>query len=71
MREVSAAIDEGIGPYMESITPRYYVMLMTMSSAELGRAFKSAIRDALYEQACQDSTMFVVKAVRFVVRHYP
>lgn len=49
-RGLSAAIDEGLRPHIDAMTPRRYVMLMTMSSAELGRAFKNAIRDELYER---------------------
>lgn len=47
---LNAAIDEGLRPHIEAMTPRCYVMLMTMSSVELGRAFKEAIRDELYER---------------------
>lgn len=43
------AIDAGLEPVIDVITPRAFVALMTMSSAELGRAFKRALRDELYE----------------------
>lgn len=49
-RALSAAIDEGLRPHIDAMTPRYYVMVMTMASAELGRALKDAIRDELYER---------------------
>ena len=35
---------------IDVITPRRYVALMNMSSAELGRALKDAVRDELYER---------------------
>ncbi|TFE42395.1 hypothetical protein E2553_36080 [Paraburkholderia dipogonis] len=43
------AIDAGLEPIIDVITPRAFVAVMTMSSAELGRAFKRALRDELYE----------------------
>lgn len=49
-RELSEAIAEGLRPLIHAMTPRCYVMLMTMASAELGRALKDAIRDELYER---------------------
>lgn len=49
-RGLNAAIDEGLRPHIDAMTPRCYVMLMTMASAELGRALKGAIRDELYER---------------------
>lgn len=49
-RELNAAIDECLRLRIDAITPRHYVMLMTMSSSELGRAFKNAIRDELYDR---------------------
>lgn len=49
-RELNAAIDEGLRPNIYAMTPRCYVMVMTMASAELGRALKKAIRDELYER---------------------
>lgn len=48
-RELNEAIDQGLRPHIDAMTPRCYVMLMTMSSSELGRAFKNALRDELYE----------------------
>jgi hypothetical protein len=49
-RELNEAIDEGLRPHIHAMTPRCYVMLMTMASAELGRMLKGAIRDELYER---------------------
>jgi len=43
------AIDAGLAPIVDAITPRRFVAWMTMSSAELGREFKCALRDELYE----------------------
>ncbi len=43
------AIDAGLEPIIDVMTPRAFVALMTMSSVELGRAFKRALRDELYE----------------------
>lgn len=49
-RKLNEAIDEGLRPHIPAMTSRCYVMLMTMASAELGRALKDAIRDELYER---------------------
>lgn len=48
-----AAIEKGLGEVFDDpecpFSPRHYVELMTMSNAELGRRFKRALRDELYE----------------------
>ncbi|CAB3755483.1 hypothetical protein [Paraburkholderia humisilvae] len=49
-RALIAAIDEALRPGPSAITPRGYVAFMTMSSIELGRRFKQALRDELYER---------------------
>ena len=49
-RALIAAIDEALRPSLSAITPRGYVGFVTMSSFELGRRFKQALRDELYER---------------------
>lgn len=56
-RDLSAAFETGLkqafaeldGPFAPRFAPRHYVDIMTTSSAELGRAFKAHLRDALWE----------------------
>ena len=52
-REISAAIEKGIKDALAEldgpIAPRHFVDVMTMSSVELGRAFKHALRDELWQ----------------------
>lgn len=47
---LSDAIDQGLRPYLEAMTPCMYVDLVTMSKFELGLQFKKALRDELYER---------------------
>ena len=48
-RGLNDAIDRGLEATIDVITPRWFVAVMTMSSVELGHAFKCALRDELYE----------------------
>jgi hypothetical protein len=59
-----AAIDEGLRPILSVMTPRGYVGLMTMSSFELGRRFKQALRDELYERQRQKRPDRATRATR-------
>lgn len=49
-RQLDAAIELGFAPFIEVISPRCYVELMTTSSFEMGRALKRAIRDGQFER---------------------
>lgn len=49
-RALAAAIDKGIRPSLEAITPRGYVDMRTMPSSELGLLFKRALLDELYDR---------------------
>lgn len=48
-RQLDVAIERGFAPFMEVISPRCYVDLMTTSSVEIGRALKRAILDEQFE----------------------
>jgi len=52
-REISAAIEQGIRQALAEldgpIAPRHIVDCMTMSSADVGRMFKRALRDELWQ----------------------
>jgi hypothetical protein len=48
-RALNDAIEKGLETAVEGLTPRMFVAVMTMSSTELGRAFKCALRDEVYE----------------------
>jgi hypothetical protein len=49
-KQLAAAIDHGLAPLIEAVTPRRYVELMTTSSAVIGRELNRAIQDQQFEQ---------------------
>lgn len=53
-RAFVATIERSFRESADRLSPRQVVDMMTMSSFELGRMFKQALRDELYEQ-CREA----------------